>query len=571
MGSGPDAGLKMQTVEYDVVVVGSGAGGMTAAIRAHDLGLSVLMIEKAPVYGGTSATSGGGLWIPCNHLMEDVGVSDNQADALAYLRSLGGNDVPEANIRAFVDSGRQMLRWLHDATEVRYIAMPHYADYYQEQPGARPGARSIDPVPYDARRLGREFLQMQAQHRQVRVMGLIGYTNSEGAVLLAKAPGWQKLVASLVWRYLSDIPGRIRSMRSRRLTMGNALIGGLRKAMKDRGIPLWLNSPARDFLVEDGRVAGVEIGHDGAAAIVRAKHGVIVASGGFEHDQALREAHLPQPTDKRWSAASPANRGDMLKAGQAIGAATSLLSEAWWSPTITLPGEDRARALFTERSMPGAIVVNGEGKRFFNESTGYTAAAQAMFMPGNLPAFLIFDARYHREYPFGPLLPKGMHLNWMQKASVRRDLLTRSSTIAGLAIRLGLNPATMEATVERFNGFAKCGVDEDHHRGENSYDLIYGDVRVSPNPCLAPIAKPPFYGIEIHAGDIGTKGGLATDEEARVLDETGQPIPGLYAVGNVSASMTGRHYPGAGATLGPAMTFAFRAANHLAGAENAAV
>ncbi|OCC23385.1 3-oxosteroid 1-dehydrogenase [Croceicoccus estronivorus] len=553
----------MQSDSFDVVIVGSGAGGMTAAIRAHDLGLSVLMIEKTAAYGGTSATSGGGLWIPCNHLMEGVGVPDDREDALAYMRSLVGNDVPDANVVAFVDSGHEMLRWLHETTDVRYIAMPHYADYYQEQPGARAGARSIDPLPYDARRLGADFANMQAQHRQVRVMGLIGYTNSEGAVLLSKAPGWRKVVASLVWRYVTDLGGRIRSMRSRRLTMGNALTGGLRKAMLDRDIPLWLNTPARELLAENGEVQGVIVERGDTSMRIHARCGVILASGGFEHNQALREQHLPQPTDESWSAASPANRGDMLHAAQAIGASTSLLDEAWWSPTITLPGEDRARALFTERSMPGAIVVNQAGHRFFNESTGYTAAAQAMFAPGNLPAYMIFDARYRREYPFGPLLPGGMRLDWMQKRSVRNGLLAQAQSIADLARKLKLDPDALNATVERFNGFAQTGADADFRRGENSYDLIYGDVRVSPNPCLAPILEPPFYGVEIHAGDIGTKGGVACDEDARVLDGTGNPIPGLYAVGNVSASVTGRHYPGAGATLGPAMTFAFRAANHL--------
>lgn len=551
---------------FDIVVVGSGAGGMTAAIRAADLGASVLMVEKAPAYGGTSATSGGGLWIPCNHLMPDVGIDDDRDSAMAYMRALAGNDVPEANIAAFVDTGHEMLRWLHEATEVRYVAMEHYADYYQEQPGSRTGGRSIDPLPYDARRLGGEFAAMQAQHRQVRVMGLMGYTNSEGAILLSKAPGWRKVIARLVWRYASDVPGRLRSLRSRRLTMGNALVGGLRKAMLDRCIPLWLDSPAGALRLDQGRVTGVEVTRRGRPLTITARKAVILASGGFEHDQALREAHLPKPTDERWSAASPANRGDMLRAAQAIGAATHLLDEAWWSPTITLPGEDRARALFTERSMPGAIVVNRAGQRFFNESTAYTAAAQAMFAPGNLPAYLLFDARYRREYPFGPLLPGGMHLDWLQKRSVRRDLLTQAPSLGALATQLGIAPAALEATVARFNGFARAGRDEDFQRGENSYDLIYGDVRISPNPCLAPLAEPPFYGIEIHAGDIGTKGGIACDENAQVLGSTGGPIPGLYAIGNVSASVTGRYYPGAGATLGPAMTFGYRAASHVCGA-----
>jgi 3-oxosteroid 1-dehydrogenase len=557
--------MASKAAAYDVIVVGSGAGALTAALRAADLGAEVIVVEKAAAFGGTSATSGGGLWIPCNHLMNDVGIDDSRDDAIAYLNALVGNEAPAENIAAFVDTGPKMLRWLHQASEVRYIAMQHYADYYQDRPGARPGGRSIDPVPYDARRLGAEFAAMNSPHPQVRVMGMMGYTNGEGSILLSKSPGWQRVLARLVWDYAKDIPGRLRSKRSRRLVMGNALVGGLRRALLDRNVPLWLKAPVRDLVVQDGRVTGVTIQRGAGLETLTARKAVILASGGFEHDQGLRSAYLPQPSDTRWSAAAPTNTGDMLRAGQAIGAATHLLDEAWWSPTIRLAKEDRARALFSERSMPGAIVVNQAGARFFNESVAYTAAAQAMFAPGNLPAYLIFDARYRREYPFGPLLPGGMHLDWMQDSAVRA-LLSTGRTISELAGRLGIDAAALEATVTRFNGFAKQGVDQDFHRGENAYDRVYGDVRITPNTCLAPVTEAPFYGIEIFAGDIGTKGGLRCNADAQVISTDGSTIPGLYAIGNVSASVMGRYYPGAGATLGPAMTFGYRAAEHAMGA-----
>jgi 3-oxosteroid 1-dehydrogenase len=558
--------------EVDVLVVGSGAGAMTAALVAARSGLKALIVEKAKTYGGTSATSGGGLWIPCNHLMPGVGIEDNPADAMAYMTALTGEDVLKANVESFVRNGTKMLRWMMENTEVQYIAMPEYADYYQHISGARPGGRSIDPLPYDARVLGDDFLHMQLPHQQVRVMGMMGYTNVEGAVLLSKAPGWFKLLVKLAWQYFSDVPWRFRSRRSRRLTMGNALVGRLRKSLLDAGVPIWLDSPATELLTEDGKVTGVRVKRNGKDVDIRALRGVILGSGGFEHSQVLRERYLPTPTSTTWSAASPNNTGDMLLAGQKVGAKTALLEEAWWGPSITIPSEDRARALFTERSMPGAIVVNKVGRRFFNESVAYTTAVQAMYgspqgMGGsnNLPAFLVFDERYKRNYPFGPLLPGEMHLNWMQPAHMRRDLLKQASTITELAGKIGVDPAGLAATVERFNGFAKTGKDEDFNRGENSYDLLYGDIRIKPNPCLAPVAEPPFYAIEIHPGDIGTKGGLLTDDNARVVGEDGLPIQGLYAIGNCSASVTGRYYPGAGATLGPAMTFGFLAARHIAG------
>ncbi len=553
------------THEVDVLVVGSGAGAMTAALAAAQAGLDALIIEKAAVYGGTSATSGGGLWITCNHLMPGVGIEDNPDDAAAYLTALTGNDVPAANVASFAKNGARMLRWIMETSHAQFISMAEYADYYQHIPGARPGGRSIDPLPYDARELGDDFLNMQIQHRQVRVLGLMGYSNIEGAVLLSKAPGWFKLILKLSWQYFSDVSWRLRSRRSRRLTMGNALIGRLRKSLLDLNVPIWLSCPARELLIEDGAVVGIKAQHDGKDVTIRARKGVILASGGFEHSQALREKYLPNPTSTRWSAASPTNTGDMLVAAQKVGAATALLDEAWWGPTIRINEEDRARALFTERSMPGAIVVNKQGKRFFNESVAYTTAVQAMYQSGNLPSILVFDDRYKRNYPFGPLLPAEMHLNWLQPRHIRKNLLKSATTVENLATQLGVDPAGLSETVTRFNGFAATGKDEDFNRGENAYDLIYGDIRIKPNPCLAPLSEPPFYGVEIYPGDIGTKGGLLTNENAQVVDTDGRPIPGLYAIGNCSASVTGRYYPGAGATLGPAMTFGFLAAEHIAG------
>lgn len=557
--------------KVDLLVVGTGAGAMTAAIVAAKAGLKVLMVEKSRTYGGTSATSGGGLWIPCNHLMPGVGIEDNEADSITYMSTLSGKDVPLRNVESFVKNGARMLRWMEENTEVKYIAMAEYADYYQQIPGSRPGGRSIDPIPYDARKLGDDFLNMQTPHQQLRVMGMMGYSNMEGAVLLSKAPGWFKLIVKLAVEYFSDVPWRFRSRRSRRLVMGNALIGRLRRTLLDLDVPIWLSTPATEILRKDGRVTGARVLRDGKPLDIIASRGVILGSGGFEHSQTLREKHLPNPTSARWSAASPINTGDMLIAGQKIGAKTALLGEAWWGPSITVDGEDRARALFSERSMPGAIVVNKSGARFFNESVAYTAAVQEMYggvgrMDGaNLPSFLIFDNRYKRNYPFGPLLPSEMHLNWLAPARVRNGLLKRANTIGELASQIGINAAGLLETVEKFNGFAKNGKDLDFHRGEDAYDLLYGDIRIQPNPCLAPIIEPPFYAIEIHPGDIGTKGGLLTDENGRVVDENDQPIQGLYAVGNCSASVTGRTYPGAGATLGPAMTFGFLAARHAAG------
>ncbi len=550
----------------DVLVVGSGAGAMTAALRAAHAGATVLIVEKGSTYGGTSATSGGGLWIPANHLMADCGIPDSREEALNYMLALTGNDVPVANVEAFVDHGARMLRWVTGNSHAQFQAMEYYADYYQHLDGAKPGGRSIDPLPFTAQELGDDFRNMRDPHRQTRVLGLMGYTNMEGAVLLSKSPGWAGLIARLAAHYFLDVPWRFASAKSRRLTMGNSLIGRLRKSLLDRKVPLWLSSPAEALIIDaGGRILGVRVRRNGEGFRIRAQRGVILGSGGFEHNQKLRDAYLPAPSSTRWSAANPENTGDMLIAAQAVGAATALLDEAWWGPTIAIEGEDRARMLFTERSMPGAIVVNRAGRRFFNESVAYTTAVQAMYGAGNLPAYLIFDSRYKRDYPFGPLLPGGMHLNWLQPSHIRNRLLKRAGSLDELARQLSVEAAGLAATVARFNDFARHGKDEDFARGENSYDLLYGDVRIKPNPCLAPLLEPPFYAIEIFPGDIGTKGGLLTNANAEVVNAEGVPIGGLYAIGNCAASVTGRYYPGAGATLGPAMTFGFLAAEHACG------
>lgn len=555
----------MSEEEVDVIVVGSGAGALTAACCAHDFGLKVLILEKAKVYGGTSASSGGGLWIPNNHLMKEKGLDDSRDEAIEYLRQLTEGDVAQSLIEAFVDYGPEMLEYMEMNTHVANESMQYYADYYQELAGSKPGGRSTDPLPYHAKHLGEHFLTMGSSHIQTTVMGLMGYSNLEGAVLLSKSPGWFKVVCKLAFEYLTDIPGRIQSRRSRRLVMGNALIGRLRHSLIDRGVELRLDCPVTELSMIDGRVCGVRY----KDTEVKARKGVVIAAGGFEHSTALREKYLPAPTAAQWSAAYPHNTGDLIVAAEKVGAQLHLMDEAWWGPTIKLMAEDRARMLFTERSMPGCIMINQSGHRFVNESVAYTTAVQAMYQQGehgqNIPAYAVFDARYRREYPFGPLLPKGMHLDCLQPSAVRNNFLLQANTLDELANQLNVNGQALGATVSRFNGFAENGKDEDFQRGENSYDLLYGDARIQPNPCLAPLTEPPYYAVEIHPGDIGTKGGLLTNAKAQVLGRHEQEIPGLYAIGNSSASPMGRHYPGAGATLGPAMTFAYIAAKQLAG------
>lgn len=554
------------STEVDFLVVGSGVGAMSAAITAHDLGARVLMVEKSPRYGGSSAMSGGGLWIPNNHLMAAAGFSDTPEEAWEYMKGCVGDDVSDARQRAYLENAPQAIRYLCERTHLRMHVVPDYADYYQHIPGAKEGGRCLEASPFDARQLTEaEFLAMRETVPQELVFGRMSLVISEAQAFLTRSPGWLKLFARRLGGYLGDIAWRLKSRRDRRCAMGNALIGALRLSLLERGVPLWLNTPARRLLVEKGRVHAVEIGREGEERIVRARHGVLLATGGFDNNQVLRERFLPQPTRTDWSCGNPYATGDAVAMAEEVGAALELMDEAWWGPTVVVPGEERARMLVIEKSLPGGFIVNRNGERFVKETAAYNDIVKAMYANHSesspcVPAYLIFDANFRRKYPCGPLLPGAQQPDWMVPNAIRRRFIRKADTLDGLAALLGIDARGLRATVERMNRFAASGIDEDFHRGENAFDRFFGDKSVTPNPCLAPIVKPPFYGFEVWPGELGTKGGISVDEHARVLDRAGEVIDGLYATGNCSAPVMGRTYPGAGSTLGPSATFGYVAA-----------
>ncbi|WP_410480587.1 FAD-binding protein [Pseudomonas plecoglossicida] len=557
--------------QYDVIVVGSGAGAMTSAVFLADQGFSVLVLEKSDKFGGTSAISGGGIWIPNNHYFARQGGNDSVEQARRYLDAAAGGQVDPARLQAYLDNAPKMIEALTRCSRVRYAVAAKYPDYYPHLPGALPGGRTLDPELFDSSLLGAELDNLRKPSPSTLLMGRIAWTARDAHKAMARSFGWRLLILRLMLRYKLDFKWRRKSRFDRRAALGSSLVCSLRRSLMDRNIPLWLNSDFRELLMEHGRVTGVRVCRDGRDINLQARQGVILASGGFEQNQALREQYLPKPTRMAWSATPPGNNtGAALQAGLAQGAATALMDWAWWAPTIAVPGEDKPRGIFAERAFPGAIVVNGHGQRFVNEAAPYLEFVDAMHRDNtrsggrSVPAWVIFDGHFRFNYAMGPLMPAQVMPDSRLRKEWRDTLYWKADTLEALAGKIGIDAQGLASTVDKVNDYARSGVDLDFGRGGNVFDRYYGDCNIKPNPCLAPLRKGPYYAMRLDAGDIGTKGGLLTNAQAQVVREDGSAIAGLYAIGNCSASVMGTSYPGAGGTLGPAMTFAYVAANHLA-------
>ncbi len=553
---------------FDVIVVGTGAPGLTAALTAAYHGARVVVVERGHLWGGTSATSGGTIWIPNNHLIAPAGGEDNPADALRYIRGLAGEEASVERVQAFVDAAPRMVRFLADHSELQFEALDSYCDYHPELPGGRMGYRSIQALPIKSDLLARDFDTLQPPHVSTTAFGRINWTAKEARPLITQAKGAKSIFLKIAAKYWLDIGQRLKTPRDRRITGGGALVARLRRSLNQRQVPIRLSTALVDYVLENGRVVGIEVESGGYRQVLRATQGVVVASGGFERNPELRRQHLPGPTSTAWTGGNPFNTGEPIAAAMRLGAKMHLLDAAWWAPGFKLADEDRARPMFVERSLPGSIMVDQSGRRFCNEAASYhvtgTVMAERAATGGTAPSWFVFDARFRGKYALGPLFPGPPAFDRSVKPSMRA-LLKRADTLAELAALIGVEAATFSATVEQFNADARTGKDTLFGRGDSAYDRYYGDDAVQPNPCLLPLERGPFYALPILPCDLGTKGGMLTDVEARVLHEDGSIIEGLYAVGNCAASPMGRSYPAAGATLGPGMTFAWLAARHALG------
>lgn len=544
---------------FDVVVVGSGAGGMTAALTARAAGQRVVLVEKADRYGGSTALSGGGIWAPNNPTLLRAGLGDDPEDVRRYLRAVVGDRVPAARLDTYAAAAPLALEFLErQSPHLRFFWCRGYSDYHPELPGGRPDGRSIEAEPFDKRRLG----PMEAEMLQTSIEGPAG--------LWVTATDFHDLNQVMrTWtgkKALLRAAGRVASNVVRRrhmATTGAALVGRLRLALADAGVEVWLGAAVTSLVVEAGRVSGIEVTRGGRAVTVAAGRGVILATGGFEHNPELRAKYL-EPVTQDWSMGAPTNTGDGIRLGEAVGAAVDLMDDAWWMPAIEQP-KGRLFPLVSERSMPGSLIVNQAGRRFTNESAPYVNFVHDQLrlereQGGHIPVWFIMDTRARQRYTFAAVAPyQPIPKSWFSIGT-----MYSSSTVEGLAGKIGVPAGELADEVEGFNRAARSGRDERFQRGDSAYDRYYGDPTL-PNPCLNELVKPPFFAARVVPGDLGTKGGLLTDEHARVLAEDGSVVEGLYAVGNTSASVMGNEYAGAGATIGPALTFGWVAARHAAG------
>ena len=552
--------------EFDVVVIGSGGGGLAAAISAAKRGLSVLVAEKTEYFGGATAMSGGGTWIAANALAREQGIADSIDEARTYVRKVVGPNVRMDVLEAFLESAPAMLDFMHAETEVRFWLAPFAPDYHPDEPGAALDGRLLSPLEYDGRKLGKWFAKLRPPLPEFNAPGGMMIDLPDMQHVLAPTASLASLrhVARMVARTARD---RLAGYpRGTRLTMGNALAARLLRTAIDAGVTLW-NDAAMTGLARDahGRVSKVLLQHGGKPVEVTARRGVVLAAGGFSQNADMRKQHIPY-AEHHISLMPPGNTGDGISAALSVGAAMDEgnVQNAAWTVISLYPQSDGSQRrwphLFLDRPKPGFIIVNQQGKRFGDEAS--LNFVEAMHRDGAVPAHLLCDARAIKHYGLGAVLPGGLRLRRLKRAGY----IIEAPTLRALAAKIGCDADGLEQTVARNNTFAQTGIDSDFGKGGNAFDRSIGDFTHQPNPCLGPIATAPFYAVKINPGDATTTLGLRVDGRSRVLDAAGAPVPGLHACGLDMNSLWRGVPPANGANNTLSLTFGFIAGRELAGA-----
>jgi succinate dehydrogenase/fumarate reductase flavoprotein subunit len=552
------AGAK-NTESYDLIVIGGGGAGLSAALFGTLNGARVLLLESTEYVGGTTAFSGGTIWIPNTFHAAAVNAQDSVEQAETFLHNALGNYAAGDMIRAFLEAGPRAVELLDRDTDVKLRPYPLHPDYISDLPGATMKGRALEPVPFDGRLLGDKFDLVRPPIPEFTILGGMMVDRNDIAHLLNLKKSWASFRYSLalVARYARD---RLRHKRGARLTMGNALIGRLLHSFLKRGGTVWTQAQVDRLITEDGRIAGISLLRDGQRRDVHAVHGVILASGGFNRNPALRKELVPGV--EIHTPGAPGHTGAALELALSAGARIGdrNVENVFWAPVSIRQRADGTKAVFPhfvfDRAKPGTVIVNRSGRRFFNESTSYHLTGKAMIEANRsepcIPAFLIADHQAIKTYGLGMVRPGGSGMSFL----LRDGYLVKGETLAELAGKLGIDAMQLDKTVATFNGYAATGIDPDFGRGTTAYERNLGDPKVGPNPTMRPLEKGPFYAVKLYPGDIGASAGLVTDARARVLGKNG-PIDGLYAIGNDQNSIMAGLYPAPGITLGPAITFAY--------------
>ncbi len=546
----------------DLVIAGSGGGGMVAGLAALDCGLEPLIVEKQALVGGSTGLSGGIVWLPNNPLMRADGIADSHEDGLAYLADvvgdIGAPSSPERR-EMFLTAGYEMINFLI-RKGVRLVRCSGWSDYYPNHKGGNSAGRAVEGIPFNAAKLG--TWSDKVQPPLAKAYGFVVLTNELRSVQYFNRAPRAFAVATRV--FLRSTAARI--ARRQILTNGSSLIAQMLKSMIDicdGEPPVWTNAAMDDLIVEDGRVVGARIVRDGARLNVEARKGVLLAAGGFGHNADMRRRYSgDQPNEAQWSIANAGDTGEVLQTAMRLGAKTDLLDEAWWLPSVFIAnGGTTAASLGSGRQRPGAIYVDSAGRRFCNESNSYVEVGKAMYANKAVPCWMVFDDGYVRRYVAGANpLKRRLPLELIASGAVKR-----ADTIGDLARQIEVPADALARTVQRFNDFAAKGLDPDFGRGQSAYNDCLGDPGYRPNAAIGPLERAPFYATKVHPADVGTCGGVITNEHAQVLDEHDRVIDGLYATGNTTATVMGRTYPGAGASIANSMVFGYVAARHAAG------
>ncbi|KMS50547.1 3-oxosteroid 1-dehydrogenase [Novosphingobium barchaimii LL02] len=567
--------MTTETRTVDVLIAGSGAAGLTAAVTARRAGLDVLVVEKEAVFGGTTATSGGVLWVPGNHyspaMQRATGQNDDIENARAYLIEETGNYIEPDRVEAYLDTAPRMVRFLEEKSHVRFYGMD-YPDYHSESAHSSI-VRSIGTVDYEARALGKHLKHLKQQLPQTLFLGFAVGSGVEMIQFMKAGRSVKALgfVAKKLMKHFADV---LRYGEGQQVVRGRALVARLARTLFDLDVPIWLSSPVGALTRKDGRVTGAEIITPNGKVLVTARRGVVLACGGYPNDPDRRAATFPAPAGNRdhRNPTNPGNTGDGIRLAESAGGVFNgnVSHPAPWMPVSVIPGSRDFTGVWPhliDRQKPGFLAVRPDGRRFGDESSAYHDFVPQMIQAseGDSSAFawLIGDAAAVKKWGIGMVRPFPIP----HRKHLRSGYLKREDTLEKLAQVCGIAPAALAATVSAFNANAQAGVDPDFGRGGRVYDVYQGDPEHRPNTCLGPLTKGPFYAVRLEAGIIGTFAGLRTDRHARVLNDGGAPVQGLYAVGNDQANVFAGAYPGAGATIGPAMTFAYIAGRHLAGQE----